>query len=138
MIDLITNMAGQNQGGGIITIVMMVALLAFMYFFMIRPQKKQEKAANDMRNGLRVGDEITTIGGIIGKIVSIKDPTCIIETGRDGTRIRILKDAVKTVDVPASVTVAPVESSEQESADNTESAESGEAVESTKKSKKKK
>ncbi len=138
MIDLITNMAGQNQGGGIITIVMMVALIAFMYFFMIRPQKKQEKAANDMRNGLRVGDEITTIGGIIGKIVSIKDPTCIIETGRDGTRIRILKDAVKTVDVPASVTVAPVESSEQESADNTESAESGEAVESTKKSKKKK
>ena len=81
----------------IIIAVMFVAL----YFFMIRPQKKQEKQVNDMRNSLQVGDEITTIGGIIGKIVSIKDETVTIETGRDGSKIRILRSAVRCVDVPA-------------------------------------
>jgi preprotein translocase subunit YajC len=54
-----------------------------------------------MRNNLQVGDEITTIGGIIGKIVSIKDETCVIETSRDCTKIRILKSAVSRVDVKA-------------------------------------
>ena len=72
-----------------------------MYFLMIRPQKKQEKAQNDMRNNLQVGDEITTIGGIIGKIVSIKEETLVLETSRDGTKIRILKSAVRNVDVKA-------------------------------------
>ncbi len=86
---------------GITTIIMIVAMVAIFYFFMYRPQKKQEKEASDMRNGLQVGDEITTIGGIIGKIVSIKEETCVIETGRDGTKIRILKSAVKNVDVKA-------------------------------------
>ena len=72
-----------------------------LYFFMIRPQKKQEKETNDMRNNLKVGDEITTIGGIIGKIVSIKEETVMIETGHDRTKIRILKTAVRNVDVHA-------------------------------------
>ncbi len=90
------------QGGsGWITIVMLVVMFAFFYFFMIRPQKKQEKEAADMRNNLVVGDEITTIGGIIGKIVSIKDETLVLETSRDGTKIRILKSAVRNVDVHA-------------------------------------
>ncbi|MBR4872526.1 MAG: preprotein translocase subunit YajC, partial [Clostridia bacterium] len=51
------------------------------------------------RNALTVGDEITTIGGLIGKIVSIKDETLVLETSRDGTKIRILKSAVRNVDV---------------------------------------
>jgi preprotein translocase subunit YajC len=72
-----------------------------LYFFMIRPQKKQEKETNDMRNNLKVGDEITTIGGIIGKVVSIKEETVMIETGHDRTKIRILKTAVRNVDVHA-------------------------------------
>ena len=71
------------------------------YFFMVRPQKKQEKETNAMRNGLQVGDEITTIGGIIGKIVSIKDETLVIETTRNCTKIRILRTAVRSVDVHA-------------------------------------
>ena len=54
-----------------------------------------------MRNGLQVGDEITTIGGIIGKIVSIKEETVMIETGHDRTKIRILRSAVRNVDVHA-------------------------------------
>ena len=68
---------------------------------MVRPQKKQEKETNAMRNGLQVGDEITTIGGIIGKIVSIKDETLVIETTRNCTKIRILRTAVRSVDVHA-------------------------------------
>ncbi len=83
------------------TIIMLVAMIAIFYFFMYRPQKKQEKQANDMRNNLQVGDEITTIGGIIGKIVSIKDETVLIETSNAHTKIRILRTAVRNVDVKA-------------------------------------
>ena len=82
-------------------IVMLVALFAIMYFLLIRPQKKQEKQAAEMRNSLMVGDEITTIGGIIGKVVSIKDETFVLETTRDHTRIRFLKSAIRSVDVRA-------------------------------------
>lgn len=87
--------------GGIGTIILMVVLFVALYFFMIRPQKKQEKETNEMRNNLQVGDEITTIGGIIGKIVSIKEETVTIETSHDRTKIRILKTAVRNVDVKA-------------------------------------
>ena len=83
--------------------MLLMIALAFVavYFFTVRPQKKQEKAINDMRNALSVGDEITTIGGIIGKIVSIKDETCVIETSHERTKIRILKTAISRVDVKA-------------------------------------
>ncbi len=91
-------MAGANA---VTTIVMLVAMIAVFYFFMYRPQKKQEKESNDMRNGLQVGDEITTIGGIIGKIVSIKDETVLIETSNERNKIRILRTAVRNVDVHA-------------------------------------
>ena len=82
-------------------LIMMGGLFVAMYFFMIRPQKKQEKEQSAMRNNLAVNDEITTIGGIIGKVVSIKDETCVIETTHDRTKIRILKSAVSRVDVKA-------------------------------------
>ena len=94
--------ATTNQGGsGFLTIGLLVVMFVVFYFFGIRPQKKQEKETAAMRNALQVGDEITTIGGIIGKIVSIKDETCVIETTRGGTKIRILKSAVSRVDVKA-------------------------------------
>ena len=96
--------SGGQQGGGwesLISIGMMAVLFLVFYFFMIRPQKKQEKETQSMRNNLVVGDEITTIGGIIGKIVSIKEETCVIETGRERTTLRILKSAVARVDVHA-------------------------------------
>ena len=91
-----------NSGGGMwVSIGMIVLLFVFLYFFMIRPQKKQEKQQNEMRNSLQVGDEITTIGGIIGKVVSIKEETVTIETSHDRTKIRILRSAVRSVDVKA-------------------------------------
>ena len=92
---------GSTGGSGLVSILMIVAMLAILYFFMIRPQKKQEKETQAMRNALQVGDEITTIGGIIGKIISIKEETCMIETGHDRTKLRILKSAVRNVDVKA-------------------------------------
>ena len=83
------------------TILMLVAVVAIFYFLMYRPQKKQEKETKSMLDNLQVGDEITTIGGIIGKIISIKDETVLIETSRDCTKIRILRTAVRHVDVHA-------------------------------------
>lgn len=85
----------------LLSFIPLVLVVVAFYFFLIRPQKKQEKAANDMRNALQVGDEITTIGGVIGKIVSIKDETITIETSKDKTKIRFLKSAVRNVDVKA-------------------------------------
>ena len=92
------------EGGGGSTWLMLGGFLVIgvlMYFLMIRPQKKQEKETQNMRDSIQVGDEITTIGGIIGKIISIKDETCVIETTGSGTKIRILKSAVRNVDVHA-------------------------------------
>ena len=86
---------------GLFPIIMLVLMFVAMYFFTIRPQKKAEKEANEMRNNLEIGDEITTIGGIVGKIVRIKEETCVIETSKNGTKIRILKQAVRNVDVKA-------------------------------------
>ena len=81
------------------SIALIGVLIVVFYFFMIRPQKKQEKKDTEMRNQLQVGDEVTTIGGIIGKVVSIKDETFVLETSKDRTKIRFLKGAIKTVDV---------------------------------------
>ncbi len=90
-----------NNAGTIGSVLMIVAVLVGGYFLILRPQKKQEKEVQNMRNNLQVGDEITTIGGIIGKVIRIKDETCVIETGHDRVKIRILKSAISTVDVKA-------------------------------------
>jgi preprotein translocase subunit YajC len=113
---MITFLTGAETAAGpasfIPTIGMVVVFFLVFYFFAIRPQKKQEKQVNEMRNQLMVGDEITTIGGIIGKIISIKEETVMIETGHDRTKIRILKSAVRNVDVHAADAVLPNASSE--------------------------
>ena len=83
------------------SLILLGLMFVLMYFFMIKPQKKQEQEVQRMRNELQVGDEITTIGGIIGKIISIKEETVLLETSGDKTKIRILKNAVKCVDVKA-------------------------------------
>ena len=83
------------------TILMVVAMVAIFYFLLYRPQKKQERETTQMRNSLEVGDEITTIGGIIGEVVSIKGETVTIETGKERSKIRILRSAIKSIDVKA-------------------------------------
>ncbi len=97
---LFLDATNNGLGGLIMPIILIVAMVA-IFFFSSRSQKKQERETAAMRNNLQVGDEITTIGGIIGKVVSIKEETCVIETSRDGTKIRILKSAVSRVDVKA-------------------------------------
>lgn len=83
------------------TILPIVLVAVAFYFFLIRPQKKQEKEFNNMLNSLQPGDEITTKGGIIGKVVSIKEETMVIETSKDRTKIRLLRSAVAKIDVKA-------------------------------------
>lgn len=94
----------ESAGGGVgsfVTMGLLLVVMIAMFFFTSRSNKKQEKQAQDMRDSLQVGDEITTIGGIIGKVVSIKEETLVLETSHDRTRIRILKTAVSRVDVKA-------------------------------------
>ncbi len=95
------NATATQSASMISTLVFLAVMLAVFYFFMIRPQRKQEKETKSMLDNLQVGDEITTIGGIIGKIISIKDETVLIETSKDCTKIRILRTAVRNVDVHA-------------------------------------
>ena len=121
---------GTNSGaGGLGSMLGMFLPLIFvfvlMYFFMIRPQKKQEQKEAQMRDNLQVGDEVTTIGGIIGRVVSIKDETFTLETSRDRTKIRFVRNAIKSVDVriadkvavAAAATEAPAEEAPAEEAD---------------------
>ena len=82
-----------------ISIAFLAVMFIALWFFMIRPQKKQEKKDAEMRNALQVGDEVTTIGGIIGKVVSIKEETFVLETTKDRTKIRFLRGAIRSVDV---------------------------------------
>lgn len=83
---------------GIMNIVIMMVLLVGMYFLMIRPSTKRKKQEDEMRNNIQIGDEITTIGGIIGRVVAIKDEneSFIIETGVDRSKIKIKKWAIAT------------------------------------------
>ena len=81
--------------------VIIILIVVALFYFMYRSNKKQERETAEMRNSLEVGDEITTIGGIIGEIVKIKEETVTIETGKDRTKIRILRSAVRNVDVHA-------------------------------------
>ena len=87
--------------GGIIMILPVLLIFVVLIWFQSRSQKKRDQEVTNMRNNLQVGDEVTTIGGIIGKIVSIKEETCVIVTSRDNTKIRILKSAISHVDVKA-------------------------------------
>ncbi len=90
---------GASQGGLKDTmpmIIMMAVLFGAMYFFTIRPQKKQQKMEQEIRENTQIGDEITTIGGVCGKVVSVKDDTIVIETGSDRVKIKFKKYAIQT------------------------------------------
>lgn len=84
------------------SLLLPIGLLVLMYFFLIRPQKKQEKETAKMRNGIVIGDEICTIGGIVGRVVKINDEKDIItiETGADKNKLKVFRWAVRSVEVP--------------------------------------
>ena len=83
-------------GGMTSTIVMLVMMLAVFYFMLIRPENKRKKEAEQMRSAVKVGDKITTIGGICGTVVSVKDDKLVLETGADQVRIELAKWAMST------------------------------------------
>lgn len=90
--------AGAEGGaaGGASSIIMIVVLIAVFYLFLIRPENKKKKKAEEMRNNLEIGDKITTIGGLVGKIVHISGDLITFETGEDRVRIQVTKWAIST------------------------------------------
>lgn len=78
------------------SIILIIAMIAIFYFMLIRPENKKKKAAEELRNSLKVGDEVTTIGGILGTVCAVKDGSVVIETGADRVRIEMTKWAIGT------------------------------------------
>ena len=91
-----TSSTSTSSSSPIGMIVMMVALFGLMYFMMIRPQKQKQKEEQQMRDNIQIGDEITTIGGIMGRVITVKDDSLIIETGADRNKMKIARWAVQT------------------------------------------
>lgn len=84
--------------GAFMPLIMLVAMLGVSYFLLIRPQRKKDKEATEMRNSLQIGDVVVTIGGIVGIVTSIKDDMLVLETGSDRNKVRVKKWAIQTVD----------------------------------------
>lgn len=97
------------------TIIMLIAMVAIMYFLMIRPENKRKKKAQEMRDSLKKGDVITSIGGIVGRIVSVSKDTIVIETSDDRVRMELAKWAVSSVGVQS--TEQPEEKKENKKED---------------------
>lgn len=101
-----TSAANTGGASGIVMLVVWVLILVAFYFFWIRPQSKKKKEEEAIRNNLEIGDEIVTIGGIMGRVVSINDDTdsMVIETGADRTKIKLKKWALSSVETDKSGT----------------------------------
>lgn len=98
MTNMLTGLMG---GGNGTTIIMLVVMIAVFYFLLIRPENKRKKEAEQMRSSVKNGDQITTIGGVVGTVVNIKDDKFVIETGADQVRIEFAKWALSTNETAA-------------------------------------
>ena len=109
--------APAQTGGGMLSLFLpMIILFAVMYFFMIRPQKKQEREIAQMRNSIMVGDEICTNGGIIGRVCSIKEDILTLEINKDRTHMKIYRWAVREVVNPVPRPEAPAKDKKNDKA----------------------
>ena len=88
---------GGEQQSSILTFLPLIIIIAVMYFLMIRPQRKKDKEVQQMRNNIKVGDEIVTIGGICGKVVKVKDDSIVIQVGADKSKFEMKKWAIGSV-----------------------------------------
>lgn len=86
--------ATATKGGSWQMILLLVVMVGVMYLTMIRPQRKRQKEEQAVRDNISIGDEITTIGGIMGRVVTVKEDSIIIETGADRTKLRIIRSAI--------------------------------------------
>ena len=96
--NMLTSLFGEGGGS---TIIMLVVMIAVFYFLLIRPENKRKKEAEQMRSNVKNGDQITTIGGIVGTVVNVKDDKFVIETGADQVRIEFAKWALSTNETAA-------------------------------------
>ena len=109
-----------EQYSGIIMIVIMIAI---SYFLLIRPESKRKKQAQQMRDSLKKGDMITSIGGIVGKIVHVTENTIVIETSDDRVRIELTKWAVSSTGIQTSDQPETKKEKKEEKKDDDEKAE---------------
>lgn len=113
MLTILTNTGAAGMPSMLLTLVLM---LAVFYFMLIRPENKRKKEAEQMRSSVKNGDRITTIGGIIGTVVSVKDDKLVIETGADQVRIEIAKWAMSTNETAAEAAKAQAKKAQEEKA----------------------
>ena len=114
--------AGTTGGNGLSNWLfwgMLIVVVVAFYFLITRPQKKQEKEQNDMKNSLKVGDDITTIGGIVGRVVKVKEDMFTIIASRVHTRISFARFALRSIDYRAGEAYDP----KKEKAEATEKAD---------------
>ena len=96
MLNMILTQSTSSVGSILTTLLPFAVLIVVFYFLLIRPENKKKKALNEMRSALSVGDEVTTIGGIVGRVVHIKDDLVTIETSEDRVRVQIARWAIST------------------------------------------
>lgn len=101
MLNFLADTGVGGAGGMTSTIIMLVAMVGIFYFMLIRPENKRKKEAEQLRSSIKVGDQVTTIGGIVGTVVNVKDDKFVLETGADQVRIEFLKWALSTNDTAA-------------------------------------
>ena len=99
MLNFLT--ATSASGGMACTMIMLVLMIAIFYFMLIRPENKRKKEAEQMRSAVKKGDKITTIGGIVGTVVDVKESRIVIETGADQVRIELEKWAISSNETAA-------------------------------------
>ena len=98
MLNILSATAAGGMGS---SIIMLVVMLAVFYFMLIRPENKRKKEAEEMRSSVKTGDRITTIGGISGTVVNVKETKIVIETGADQVRIELEKWAISSNETAA-------------------------------------
>ena len=109
-----TNVSG--TGGMTGTIIMLVVMVGVFYFLMIRPENKRKKEAEQLRSGVKNGDKITTIGGIVGVVVDVKEDRFVMETSADQVRIELMKWALSTNETGAARAAAEAKKAKEDKA----------------------
>lgn len=113
MLTILTNTGTAGMPSMLLTLVLM---LAVFYFMLIRPENKRKKEAEQMRSSVKNGDKITTIGGIVGTVVNVKEDKLVIETGADQVRIEIAKWAMSSNETAAEAAKAQAKKAQEEKA----------------------
>lgn len=115
MLNFLEAVATDPTGGAGMTstIIMLVVMLGVFYFMLIRPENKRKKEAEQLRSSLKTGDKVTTIGGIVGTVVNVKDDKFVLETGADQVRIEFMKWALSTNDSAAEAAKAEAKKKEE-------------------------